>query len=142
MSPVAGQTAGSHHSPEFFFLHEEAGLIRQRVGYSVVLMLGVHHDVRTIKRRSSGIVVEERAVGREDIPCVVNVKIAQAQPKREMHPCYRHRADLEGNELALRKHLPVVIELPRGIRRLARVNPSANINDGRVIRWLDETEAI
>ncbi len=54
---IAGQTAGSDHSPESFFLHKKAGLIRQGVGDSVVLMAGMHHDVGTVERRPFGIVI-------------------------------------------------------------------------------------
>src|SRR6266545_928869 len=72
---IAGQTAGSHHSPESLCLHEEASLIGQCVSDSVVLFAGTHHDVRTVKRRPLGIVIEERTASSENIPRVVDVEI-------------------------------------------------------------------
>ena len=75
---IAGQTAGSHHSPESFFLHKPASPVGQGVSDTVVLMCGMYHDVRTVKRGSVCIVIEERSMSCKYIPGVVNVKIQHA----------------------------------------------------------------
>ena len=57
---IAGQAAGSHHAPQSFFLHQLASLLGQGASDTAMLMSGVYHDVRTVKRRPFGIVIEER----------------------------------------------------------------------------------
>ena len=65
---VAGQAAGAHHAPEAFLLHQQARLIGQCVRDPVVLVGGVHHDVRAVKRRPFGVVIDERTARRKNIP--------------------------------------------------------------------------
>ena len=60
---IAGQAAGCHHSPESFFLHKQPRVIGQRVSDTVMLMVWMYHDVRAIKRRPFGVVIEERPTG-------------------------------------------------------------------------------
>ena len=82
---ITGQAAGPHHAPQSFFLHQQASLLGQGASDTVVLMSGVYHDVRTVKRRPFGIVIEERTTRGKNIPGVIKVKIQHAQPKSKMN---------------------------------------------------------
>src|SRR5262249_29476599 len=63
-----GQAAGPDHSPETHFLNEDAGRFGQSVADAVMLVGRVNHDVRAKQGRPFGIMIEERAARRENIP--------------------------------------------------------------------------
>jgi hypothetical protein len=112
---IAGYATGSDHSPESFFLHEEAGLIRKCVSDSVMLVAGMHHDVRTVKRRTFGIVIEERTASSENIPRIVDVKIHQAQSQGEVDSGHCTGIIINGDELTLREDLSVVFKFVKRV---------------------------
>src|SRR5437773_6758158 len=105
-------------------------------------MAGMHHDVRTVKRRAVRIVVEERTASGENIPRIVNVEINHTEPKREMYSRDGIRIGLECNELPLREDLAVIFEFFSSVRRLCWINLPANVDDRLVIREFQETNAI
>src|SRR5262245_60408874 len=102
----------------------------------------MHHDVRTVKRRTVRIVVEERAARCENIPRIVNVKVKHAEPKREMYPRYRFRVNLGCDELTLREDLSVIFEFFDSVRRLGWINLPTYVDDRLVVRAFQETNAI
>jgi hypothetical protein len=69
----------------------------------MVLMTRVHHDVRAVKRRSFRIVIEKRTTGGQNIPGVVEMKIHQVEPQREMDPRDGVARLLDSDELPLGK---------------------------------------
>jgi hypothetical protein len=138
---VAGQTAGAHHAPEMQFLHEKAGLVGQGVAEAVVLVSGMYHDVRAVKRRPDGVVIEERTAGRKDVPGVVQVKIRHAQPQGEMNAGHRV-ALIDGGELTPREDLSVIFEFFVRVGFLGGVYQLANLDNGRVVRGFDETDTV
>ena len=138
---IAGQSAGSHHSPESFVLHKQASLIGQRVSDTVVLMSGMYHDVRTVKRRPFGIVIEDRTTRSKNIPRVIHVKIEHAQPKSKMNTGHRI-AIIDGSELPLREDLSMIVELFGGVRFLGGVNQLANLDNGLIVRRFNEPDSV
>ena len=138
---IAGQTARSHHSPELLFLHQQAGPIGQGVSDTVVLMSRMYHDVRTVKRRPFGIVIEERTTLGKNIPRVIKVKIQHAQAKSKMNTGHGIAA-IDGCELALREDLAVIFEFFEGVGFLGGVNQLANLDNGLVIQRFNETDSI
>jgi hypothetical protein len=138
---IAGQATGSHHAPESFFLHEQARLLGQGVSDTVVLMSGMYHDVRNVKRRPFGIVIEERTTSGQNIPGVIKVKVRHAQPKGKMNTG-NGIAAIDGSELALREDLSVILEFFERVGFLGGVNQPANLNNGLVIPRLNETDSI
>src|SRR5262249_21296996 len=95
-----------------------------------------------VERRTSGIVIEKRTTGRQDIPRVIKVEIVHSQAKREMYARYFVATNVQGHELALRKHLPVIVELLGGVRRLRRIDEPANRDDGVVVCRLDAADLV
>src|SRR5262245_52683236 len=138
---VAGQSAGSHHAPESLFFYEQTRLLGQGASNTVVLMTGMDHDVRTVKRRPLGIVIEERTTSGKNIPRVIQVKIQHAQPKRKMHTGHRI-AVINGNELTLREDLAVRFEFFERVRFLGGVNELANLDNGCVVQGFHETNSV
>jgi hypothetical protein len=138
---IAGQAAGSHHSPESFFLHEQASLIGQSVSDSVVLMSWMYHDVRTVKRRPFGIVIEKRTTSGKNIPGVIQVKIQHTYPKSKMDAGHGIAA-IDGCELALREDLSVIVEFFDRVGFLGGVNQPANLDYGLVVERFNETNSV
>jgi len=138
---IAGQAAGCHQAPESFFLHQQASLLSKGVSDAVVLMSGMYHDVRTVKRRPFGIVIEERTTSGKNIPGVIKVKIQHAQPKSKMNTGHGV-AVIDCSKLALREDLAVIFEFFEGVGFLSGVNQLANLDNGMVIQRFNETDSI
>ena len=128
---IAGQAACPHHSPEFFFLDEKAGLIGQGMCDPVVLMAGMNHDVGTVESRSIGLMVKERTTRSENIPRVVDVKIKHAQPKGKVDSGHRIKVGVDCDELTLWENSTMIFEFFERVGFLGRVNPFANQRPGR-----------
>jgi hypothetical protein len=105
-------------------------------------MAGMYHDVRTIKRRAFGIVIEEGTASSQHIPRIVDVEILHAEPKREVHARYRFGVNLVGNELTLPEHPAMVFEFLSGVRRLRWIDQPANLDDRLEIRGFQEADTI
>src|SRR5262245_7786558 len=104
-------------------------------------MSGMYHDVRTVKRRPFGVVIEERTTSGKHIPGVIHVKIQHAQPKSKMNA--GHRIAIIGcNELTLREDLSVVLEFFEGVGFLGGVNQLAYLDNGLVVQGFNETDSI
>jgi hypothetical protein len=104
-------------------------------------MSGMYHDVRTVKRRPFGIVIEERTTCGKNIPGVIKVKIQHAQPKGKMNTGHGIVA-IDCSELALREDLPVIFEFFEGVGFFGGVNQLANLDNGLVVHRFDETDSI
>src|SRR5262249_50749535 len=98
-------------------------------------------DVRTVKRRTFGVVIEERTTRCKNIPGVIQVKIQHAQPKSKMNTGHRI-AIIDGSELALREDLSVIFEFLERVGLLGGVNQLAKLDNGLVVHRFDETDSI
>src|SRR5262249_51350912 len=102
----------------------------------------MHHDVGTVQSRPLRIVIEERPAGREDVPRIIEMEIHHPQPQREVHAGHHVAVAVERDELALWKDLAMIVKLLDRVRRVVRIDEPADLDDGLVMVWLDECDAI
>src|SRR5262245_9276118 len=141
MAAIAGQAAGPHQAPESFFLHKQASLLGQGASDTAMLMSGVYHDIRTVKRRAFGIVIEERTTRGKNTPRVIQVIIQHAQPKGKLNTGHGITA-IDCGELALREDPSVIFKFFERVGSLGGVNQPANLDNGLVVPGLNETDSI
>src|SRR5262249_46721366 len=103
-------------------------------------MAGMYHNVRTVKRRPFGIVIQERTARRENIPRIINVIIDHAQPKSKVNTGHCIAVAIDCNELALREDLSMIIKFFDGVGLVGGVNQLANLDNSLVMRGLNETD--
>jgi hypothetical protein len=102
----------------------------------------MHHDVRAIKCRAVGIVIEKGTAGSENIPRVVDVKIHHAQPQGKVNAGDRLLCLVNDNELPLRKNLAVILEFFGRVGFLGGIDHFANFNDGLIVRGIEVADSI
>lgn len=105
---VARQPARADHAREPFFLHQEAGLIRENAAESVMLMVRANHHVGAVERRALGVVIEERTASREYVPRIVDMKIEDLRSRNvKWTSATACGVFVHGHELSLRENLPM-----------------------------------
>ena len=111
-----------------------------------MLMIRAHHDVSAVERVPLWVVITECVVGREHIPRIINVKVFEHQPQREVHAgnsCTRTSGRcVFRNHLPLREARHVFAQLSVRVRRLCRIDTCADFSDRIEIRFEHRSEPI
>ena len=100
---------------------------------AMVLVVGAHHDVGSVERVASGIIIVESVLVGEHIPRIVHMKILEAEAQGEMNTGNGNGWHVLRHHLALGEPAMVLGKFSQRVRRVGRVNTRADFRDSRVI---------